>query len=237
MFEFFGMKRRRYVNKSNPMPWTEDLKWQPSLYIQGETYHQPQLFDVKPCKTTNPKTLDKDNYYKDSPSGTWRYTNVTLPKETILDTWNGSRVGSVAFTTDVIIPSIYELDKQHFGSGSLWMSLTPAEIFAMKQGVRFAKGHTLVAGLGLGYLLRLVDQKKTVKKITLVEISQELIDWVLPQLKLTKPIEVICGDAKKIVPQMDGLDRILTDIDSSYGNNKFPVCKAQTWTWGTAYIP
>jgi spermidine synthase len=118
------------------------------------------------------------------------------------------------------------------------MSLTPAELMSMRTGLRFANGHTIVAGLGLGHLLIEVTKKKSVKRVTLVEIDQELIAWLYPKIKphLQQEVEIIVGDANKVIPGLEA-DAALIDIDSSYGNNRFLAPHQhihKVWVWGSA---
>ena len=90
------------------------------------------------------------------------YCVKTLPKGVQLATYYGKSRGSVIFDGPVFIPAIHERD-----SFDLWMSLTPMEMITLRGGVRAAKGHTVVAGLGLGYQLIEISKKKSVKKVTL----------------------------------------------------------------------
>lgn len=59
--------------------------------------------------------------------------------------WDCFAKGSVMFTGPVHIPILSR-------AGEAWMSLTPSEILTLREGNRIAKGHTLVAGLGMGWL-------------------------------------------------------------------------------------
>jgi hypothetical protein len=159
----------------------------------------------------------------------------------MLRTWCGSKLGTVLFDGPVQLPAIYRKwrDGETYAEDP-WMSLTPAEILSMQAGLRFAKGHTVVAGLGLGHLLINVTKKASVKKVTLVEISQELVDWLLPKVKphLGMDVDVIVGDANTIIPGLEA-DSALIDIDSSYGNNEFLAPHRhidRVWVWGSSKI-
>jgi spermidine synthase len=109
------------------------------------------------------------------------------------------------------------------------------EILTLRSGLRRAKGHTIVAGLGLGWLLERVTQKKSVTKVTLIEISGELLDWVLPRLSLGDvEFEVICGDALELLPEM-AADVALVDIWRDYGGNELRTPCPEigfVWCWG-----
>jgi len=218
------------------VPWTTKLAWAERLVIDGKTYKPTSLFKVSPTKNCSGRNMAEDEYV-DSPNGKWRYSEIILPRGRHLDTWRGSRFGSVAFTTDVIIPRIHEVHKS--GGLTLWMSFTPAELFSMRTGARKAKGTTIIAGLGMGCLLRMVLDKKSVKKVILVEQDQDIVDWILPVIMNgdgEKVEVVIIGDAHKVLPTIEG-DIALIDIDEGYGNNTFREdCPFEKWIWGSATI-
>jgi len=222
------------------VPWDPKMPWKKELNLKASTYCCLNLFPKD--RHPNPNNA-KDGEFADSPSGDWRYVINRIPRGTKLKTWCGSKLGSVLFDGPVDVPAIYS--KVRWGKElryqeAPWMSLTPAELLSMRTGVRFASGHTIVAGLGLGHLLIEVTKKRSVKKVTLVEISQELIDWLYPRVKpfLEKDVEVIVGDANHVIPGLEA-DAALIDIDADYGNNEFTAPKEhirKVWVWGTAAI-
>jgi predicted RNA methylase len=136
-----------------------------------------------------------------------------------------------------------------------WMSITPMEMLTLRPGTKLAKGHTVVAGLGLGWQLAQVLAKRSVKKVTLVERSQELIDWVLPRVPgidaCRDRLEIICGDARDVLANF-AADVALIDIFPGYGSNEFfvtydnderfrggrsrPKNIPNVWCWGASPI-
>lgn len=83
-------------------------------------------------------------------------------------------------------------------------------------------------------------QKRTVTKVTLVECSQGLVDWLLPhvlqlateaQRAKLKHIRVV--DAYKSIPRMQA-DVALIDIYPYWTENRFPPCSRikRVWIWG-----
>ena len=58
------------------------------------------------------------------------------------------------------------------------MSDTPDEIFDHMDAIDTAKGHCLIAGLGLSIVARAVAEKQEVDKVTVIEISDDVIDLV-----------------------------------------------------------
>jgi hypothetical protein len=77
--------------------------------------------------------------------------------------------------------------------GGTWMSDVPNEIFSLSMGIDEANGHVLVGGLGLGYCVQKMANKKSVKWVTVVEKSAEVIKLVAPYLKKDN-VEVIHDD-------------------------------------------
>lgn len=58
-----------------------------------------------------------------------------------------------------------------------------------------AKGHVLINGLGLGYALSEILKKDEVKSVTVVEISEDVINLVAPFFKKDKRVTIIHADA------------------------------------------
>lgn len=227
---------RTYPPVINPVPWTPDIKWAPRLAVKAETYRPPSLFKVEPTtmvRIGGCTELPADQFTL-SPNGNWVYSEVVLPARYQLDTFQGTHRGIVAFDGDVLLPRIHERRGRGWESDP-WMSLSPMEVLTMRAGARYAKGETWIAGLGMGYLLTLVAARKVVKKIVVVEQSQELVDWILPKLKLDREPEIVIGNAKEIIPKTRG-DAALIDIFPTWGGNYFPTCPGfkKVWVWGSS---
>ncbi|MCK5158843.1 MAG: hypothetical protein KAR08_06785 [Candidatus Heimdallarchaeota archaeon] len=229
----------------NCIEWTPKIKWAKELNIIASTYNPDILFDnIKPTdKVQKIHTLKKGQYI-DSPSGKYRFTVNIIHRGKTLDTACGSKTGNVVFDGDVLIPALYENRNGDYGNP--WISITPLEILSLRPGTRIAKGHTIIAGLGLGYQLIEVAKKRSVKRITLIEENQELVDWVLPQLHKkysfldNKLKEVIVGDARKVIVGITHADVALFDIFTSYGGNALfcsqPHNIGTIWVWGAANL-
>lgn len=220
--------------------WNPKMPWKKELNLKAESYSVLNLFpDLKPNSSSPDPNKAKPGEYSDSPSGEWRYIVNTLPTGRKLSTWNGSKIGSVIFDGPVQIPAIYG----KAGNGNRyepdpWMSLSPAELMSMRGGLRLAKGHTVVAGLGLGHLLIGVTKKPSVKKVTLIEISQDLVDWLFPRIKphLGMDVEIVVADANAAISGLEA-DVALIDIYETYGNKEFYAPHAhikKVWVWGSA---
>jgi hypothetical protein len=197
-----------------------------------------------------------------SPSGRWSYANQVLATGTAIDTfinpdevegemldwldeedlfdhWRDDTVrGKVVFDADILIPTVYE-------GSTLWMSHTPSEMLSQRDGLRLAKGHTVVGGLGLGWLLARVAARDTVDRVTVIEQSEELVDWLLPRicsfLPKNKRIDIIVGDVNEVLPHLTA-DVALLDIWPEYGDveeelyalrERIPRKQIRTiWGWG-----
>lgn len=78
---------------------------------------------------------------------------------------------------------VYDVDtKWHrlVGPTGVWMTDLPIEQRQMEECIKGMKGRILVGGLGLGLAATLLAKKKQVKKVDVVEISQEVISLVGP---------------------------------------------------------
>lgn len=232
---------------SHCVPWSPAMPWKPELDIKGETY---QVLELWPGLAASDAPVDalEPGQYADSPSGRFRYcVRLHRAGQTML-TWWGAQVGTVLFDSDVIIPALYQARTAGdpgtgYWSEFPWMSLTPAELLTLRPGTRLAKGRTIVAGLGLGHQLIEVSKRLQVTKVILVELDQELVDWMMPRLQphLKKPVEVHVGDAYEIIPTLQA-DVALIDIFPGYGDGFARVAELarrspkikKFWGWGTS---
>lgn len=179
--------------------WDEDkTKFSSFLPLRGSTFDMSRywVFNSQPGQFDGQQRCENTPGLVWSPQRNFAYLNRILPGRHELDLFQGHRRGKVAFDSDVVVPVLY----RHKHNFDVWIGLTPAEILSQRQGVRLAQGHVLLGGLGLGWLLRKVAAKKTVKKITVVEISDELLQWYGHDMcqrvaaETGKEITVICGD-------------------------------------------
>jgi len=241
----FGMRGidrgpRKCTDFHDVQPWDEDkTKFDSRLVLAAETYKPFRPFKVLPLKGDQrykSANLQLGKAYRnDSPNGNFRYTEWILEAGEWIDVVQGNRSGKVCFTGDIAVPRVCQLayGGQKFEM-SPWMSYTPMEILTQRGGVRRAKGHVVIGGLGLGWVLRKVLDRKQVTQVTLVEQSQELLDWMpLPE---DDRLTVVCGDANEVIPNMEA-DVALIDIWPSYGGNYFKKCPkiGHVWVWGSQF--
>ncbi len=214
-----GEQPRYFGFPDTPVDWDPMMKFGARLYIRASSF-QPALL-----------------YPKTRRQGRFQYENQVLPAGKPLQTWLGNRKGVVKFDRDITIPSLFDLEILAKGwNRNPWMSITPSEIFTLRAGTKRAKKHTVVAGLGLGYQLVDVMKRKQVTQVTLVEKERDVVKLVLPRLKKylpDKPLKVMVGDAKILVPKLTA-DVALIDIFESFGWNRFPPCPniPSVWIWG-----
>jgi hypothetical protein len=236
--ELNARRERKLQRMANAEPWSEDMAWKRELNLKADTYQVIRFFGGERTE---------------SPNGKWLYEERHLDKGGMLATHQGSRLGSVVFDGPVIIPALFQQNDHSFpGWGpSPFMSLTPMEFFTLRSGTRLAKGHTVIAGLGMGHQLINVAKKKSVKRITVVEKSGELVRFIWPEIQKhlpDKPVEMIVGDAYEVLPTLTA-DIALVDIFPNYGGNKFEAYRKgigygrvlcpgikRMWVWGSAEV-
>lgn len=221
-------------------PWSPDIKWERELNLSAESYQSQlrHLFEVEPANlrsNTNPLTIPEKCRVV-SGCKSWIYCENIVPRGFDLQTLSGRRQGTVMWDGDVVIPSLYEARRLAW-DGNPWMSLTPMEFITLRAGTRLAKGHVVIAGLGLGHQLHEVSHRKQVKRITLVERSASLVEFILPRVQpyLGCPVDIVIDNAFKALPKMEA-DVALIDVFPKYGGNSFEPCPKikRVWCWGSA---
>ena len=229
------------------IPWSPATPWRHELNFQAASYKVMEVFPGVAASDA-PVHLLEPGQFVDSPGGQFRYCVRIQRRGRPMLTWWGSQVGTVIFDDDVIIPALYERrPEDEPGPGpwnqAPWMSLTPAELMTLRPGTRMAKGKVVIAGLGLGHQLIEVSKRLQVKRLVLVEVNQELVDWLLPAIKkhVRKPLEVVVGDAYEVIPRL-AADVALIDIFPGYGDGYQKVAELarasprikKFWGWGTS---
>jgi hypothetical protein len=260
-------RAERAERMKEAVAWDPKVNWTPRLTIKAETWPSWDLFSPPPstCHDVNDETDESKLVF--SPCGRFVFYRKTLKKGGKLLTLSGSREGNVMFDGDVYIPALHEKTRNgERWHEHPWMSVTPMELMTQRPGVRFAKGHTIVGGLGMGWALVQILLKKTVTRVTLVERSQALVDWLLPRVKqlhlsaFDKQLDIVVGDAYEVIPAMTA-DVAVIDIFDGYGGNDFlegvmnrmrnalpsgqrwktelgPPCPniGRVWSWGKAEV-
>lgn len=236
-------------------------KWTDMAKFKSKSWIDWSLFDIDPVKRGTP--IDEDHAVI-SPCKLWAYRNLILPKGETLEWhsqngkvystrrgwshgWNERRpdTGIIVFDDDITIPVIYERTQPSESFHTLWMSITPNELITLRPGFRYTKGHTVIAGLGLGWSAVMIAKRKQVERITIVEKSESLAKWLWPHIakRLTcdelNKINIEYGDAWEVLPRL-AADNAYIDIYEGTGYNhedeekwqeKCPDIKS-FWIWG-----
>ena len=83
--------------------------------------------------------------------------------------------------------------------GREWMAIKPNEIASMRAPIAAVRGEVVTLGLGLGYFAHAAALKADVRRVTVVERDEGVIELferhLLPQFERPEKIRVICADA------------------------------------------
>ncbi len=242
-------RRKKYIEErlKDAVAWDEDktklAKW---MFLKGDTFtetnRQYELFDVQPVK--NQYGNPGDEGYVFSPKEEYVYFHRILPRGADLEVAQGTRHGNVAFDGKTYIVTVCRTKANFDSRRPVVMSITPLEVLTQRKAIMLAKGKVLIGGLGLGWLLKKVAAKKSVKEIVVVEISRELLDWYGNKLcadvakKFNTPVDVIHDDVTKHVGKHGAETRHLLDIWDSYPNYLHGELEERAkkvpyfWGWG-----
>lgn len=106
------------------------------------------------------------------------------------------------------------------GPWETWMSITPLEVESQELGYRHAFGHTVVMGLGMGWIAANCALNPAVNRVTVVERDAEVIRLIeasgafdaLPETARRK-LAIVAGDALEWRPGAeDAVDFLYADI-------------------------
>ncbi len=225
--------------------------------------HYP--FDLNRCPPSQPGegVVDTDEVCDFAPQENseypvqWVYRNRVLPRGEGLDAYplKGRAAPKIYFDADVPIPVLL----QHRAWSSdpkfrmrVWMSATPMEFFTLRPAVRKARRKTLIAGLGLGVILRMVAQKRNVQHIVVVEHSQALLDWFGYDLvsdvedETNTRIEVVCADVYEHLNEVGAKNYsgMIFDIWDSWSGARWDKefrkvweqHRSKLWYWGARVL-
>jgi len=119
--------------------------------------------------------------------GLWRVEKFTVDREDFRSRMTGRGV------------PVGETFTRLMRGRTLVMSDTPAEMRDHYDAVHMAKGSCLVNGLGIGMVLKNILLRPAVTDVTVVELSQDLIDIVSPYY--TDPrVTFVCSSALDYAP-------------------------------------
>lgn len=212
--------------------WDESrTAFKKQLVLHGETYRPEVLFATRPIAHDVTSVAYDDPRVAFNRSRDFCYMNRVLPARTPLATAEGKLRGQVWWTTDVAIPILAD-SKPVSVAGEMmasigtytWMSLTPMEFLTLRKGVQAAHDAVMIGGLGLGWLLGRVCAKESVRRVRVVDLSRELIDWFRPAIEraypavLDKNVEWVSDDAWNHLDCFGENTCNLMDIWPDYGD-------------------
>lgn len=125
-----------------------------------------------------------------SESGRYRVEEFTVTQQQA-DIEN-LRASIGAFSARPIDPGTY---KRLMRDDVVLMSNTPAEIEDHWEMIHKSTGSVLINGLGLGVCLTAILEKDDVEDVTIIELSQDVIDLVGPIFADDSRVKIICIDA------------------------------------------
>lgn len=102
------------------------------------------------------------------------------------------------------------------------MSDTPDEMLDHVEFVRHATGHVMIAGLGIGMVLRAVLAKPDVTRVTVVEMDADVIKLVSPHYQNDRITIIHSSIFDFKVPKGTRYDAVWLDIWDTIGGDNLP---------------
>lgn len=180
------------MNEDEAVKWEENIRYQGGWFVvDAKSYNDwvkklyPVPEGIHPVDTTDwekesiPvnsfryffRVMPPERDWENPPSFMDHVQGVVTPsgkrRTRLMMYLRGKPVGWVSFTDNIITPILTAKDK--FGKWETWMSMTPNEIISQRSGLRHARGHVLIGGMGMGWFARRVAERDKVKSVTVVE--------------------------------------------------------------------
>ena len=89
---------------------------------------------------------------------------------------------------------------EQLSTGFVVMSNTPMELNSNLVAYKNARGKVLVAGLGMGMILDAILSKPEVTNVRVVEVDQDIIDYVGSFYKNDPRVEILHADIREYIP-------------------------------------
>jgi len=123
-----------------------------------------------------------------------------------------------------IITVLHDLEK-----GEIVMSDSMMERKTNTKFVKEVNGDVLIGGLGLGMIILAIQNKAIVKSITVVELDQILIDFIMEELSphLNDKVSIVCCDINDFIPTKK-YDTIYCDIWNDVSGDNWDEMKSLT---------
>jgi hypothetical protein len=153
--------------------------------------------------------------------------------------------GYVAFDKPIYIPRVVRRrSKDVEFNRHVVMSMTPMEVISQRPGVRKARGNVLIGGLGMGWLVRRVCEKRSVKHVTVCEIHQGIAQFFgYPLKREFKHLDIEVIDVyDHLDSKLYVYDTILMDIWTGGGDAELDrrfeaLMAAHPRVWGWRWFP
>lgn len=248
------------LKNTDPKAWDDrKFKVEPAMYVKASTWTPKLLFPTPVFRGRDDATTafkefrECTEFCPPTKAGPrlFAYANRELPVGNHLSIadWTNRR-GKMFFDGPIVTPVLFEITPE--GDQTVWMGLTPMEILTQRPGVWMAEGRVVVGGLGLGWFLNAVAEKKDVVEVVLVEREENLLHWLRPAIQAAYPkvaakTTFVCADVYDYVAADRGNwadTKYLLDIWPAFGDclndKEFEALQAtlpgsNLWGWGQEY--
>ena len=106
------------------------------------------------------------------------------------------------------------------------MSDTTMEMVTNSEFMRRANGRVLIAGLGLGIVVHIIQDLKAVDEIVIIEKSKDIIDMVTKEMKFNDKVKIINDDIFEWQPKRgEKFDTMWFDIWPNICSDNYPEMK------------
>jgi len=118
----------------------------------------------------------------------------------------------------------------------VWMSLTPNEVITQRAQIRLAKGRVGVAGLGMGWAVGRMLERRQVRHLTVVERDPDILQYFGEPLlqRFGDRLKLVCEDAYS--HDWSRYDSVLWDIwpdmGDAYYDGRFQKLRAELRSQG-----
>ncbi len=130
------------------------------------------------------------------------------------------RPTSMRFDQDLIVHKLSH-------KKGIWTTDSPQELYTQQAAFKEVHGHVLVGGLGIGMAALLIAKMPRVTKVTVVEIAQDVISLVEPQLPKTPKMQIVNADLYEYLTHCG-------DFDSAYFDTWAPTGER---VWDEEVVP
>jgi hypothetical protein len=108
----------------------------------------------------------------------------------------------------------------------IMMSDTTMEMVTNSEFMRRAHGKVLIAGLGLGIIVHIIQDLKAVDEIVIIEKSKDIIDMVTKEMKFNDKVKIINDDIFEWQPAKgEKFDIMWFDIWPNICSDNYPEMK------------